>query len=246
MALPHSRKTFRDYCLRKLGWPVVEINLDDDQIDDRINEALLYYADYHFDGTEKLYYKAQLTEIDIVNKYISLPDNIIGTINIFDLGSSFSTNNLFNLSYQFTLNNVFSLNSISVEPYVMARTHLQFLEQVLVGKKPIRYNRHINRCYIDMDWTGVNVGDYLILECYMVVDPDEYTKVWADRWLGKYATILIKENWGQALKKFKGMKLPGGIEFNGKEIYDEAVAERKEMEKEAIYSFSLPNYDLIG
>lgn len=246
MAIPSTRDQFKEYCLRKLGKPVIEINVDDDQVDDRLDEALRYYWDYHFDGSEKVYYKQQITEEHKTNKYITLPENIIGAVNIFDLGSALGTNNLFNIRYQIALNDLYTLTSVSMVPYFMALQHIQFLEYLLVGKQPLRYNRHVNKLYVDMDWNRLNVGDYLIVEAYQVVDPTVYSDVWGDRWLARYATCLIKQQWGENMKKFQGMKLPGGLEFNGQKIYDEAVNERTMLEKEMIISYSLPVTDLIG
>jgi hypothetical protein len=246
MAIPQSKTDFKNYCLRKLGAPVIEINVDDDQVDDRVDEAIRFYWDYHFDGSEKVYYKYQITQIDKNNKYITMPDNIIGVVNIFPVGQALNTNNLFNIRYQIALNDLYTLTSVSMVPYYMAMTHIQFLEQMLVGKQPIRYNRHNNRLYIDMDWDRFNVGDYLVVEAYNIVDPDVYTKAWSDRWLLRYGACLIKQQWGNNLKKFDGMKMPGGLTFNGQKIYNEATQEKLELEKEMIYSYSLPVTDMIG
>lgn len=246
MASPTSRAEFKENCLRRLGKPVIEINVDDDQVNDRIDEALRYFWDYHFDGADKVYYKYQITDTDKTNKYITMPENIIGVVNLFPIGQSLNTNNLFNIRYQIALNDLYTLTSVSMVPYYMALTHVQFLEQFLVGQQPLRYNRHMNRLYIDMDWNIVNTGDHIIVEAYQVVDPDVYTKAWADRWLLRYAACLIKQQWGQNLKKFQGMQLPGGLTFNGQKIYDEATAERDALEHEMIYSYSIPVTDMIG
>lgn len=246
MAIPASRSEFKEYCLRKLGKPVIEINVDDDQVEDRIDEALLYYADYHFDGAQKMYYRYVVTPTDKTNKYITLPDNVIGAVNLFPIGQGLNTNNLFNIRYQIALNDLYTLTSVSMVPYYMALTHVQFLEQMLVGQQPIRYNRHVNRFYIDTDWNIVNPGDSIIVEVYMVVDPNEFTKTWGDRWLARYGEALIKQQWGQNLKKFQGMQLPGGLTFNGQQIYNEATEEREALEHEMITSYSLPVTDMIG
>ena len=246
MAIPSTRAEFKEYCLRKLGKPVIEINVDDDQVEDRIDEALLYFADYHFDGTEKTYYQYPVTNEDITNKYITMPENIIGVINLFPIGQALNTNNLFNIRYQIALNDLYTLTSVSMVPYYMALQHVQFLEQMLVGQQPLRYNRHVNKLYLDMDWKIVNVGDKLLVEAYTVVDPNVYTKTWGDRWLARYATALIKQQWGQNIKKYQGMQLPGGLTFNGQQIYDEATQERQDLEKEMITSYSLPVTDMIG
>ena len=246
MAVPTSRAEFKEYCLRNLGKPVIEINVDDDQVDDRIDEALKYYWDYHFDGSEKTYYKHVITADDKTNKYITMPENIIGVVNLFDIGNNVGTNNLFNIRYQIALNDLYTLTSVSMVPYYMAFQHIQFLEYMLVGKQPIRYNRHRDILHIDMDWDKVDVGQYLIVEAYQVVDPDTYTDAWGDRWLARYCTALIKRQWGNNLKKYNGMQLPGGLTFNGQQIYNEAIEEINELEKEMISSFSLPVTDMIG
>ena len=245
MAVPQSKAEFKNYCLRKLGAPVIEINVDDDQVDDRIDESLRFYWDYHFDGTEKVYYKYQITQIDKNNKYITMPDNIIGVVNIFPVGQALNTNNLFNIRYQIALNDLYTLTSVSMVPYYMALQHVQFLEQFLVGQQPLRYNRLVNKLYIDMDWNIINVNDYMIIEAYQIVDPNVYTKGFGERLLQNYATALIKEQWGSNLKKFEGMQLPGGLKFNGQQIFNEAIQERKAIEKE-IYDSSMPSTDMIG
>ena len=246
MATPTTRAEFKENCLRRLGKPVIEINVDDDQVEDRIDEALRFYWDYHFDGSEKTYYKYQVTEQDKTNGYITIPENIIGVINIFDIGSAIGTNNLFNIRYQIALNDLYTLTSVSMVPYYMAMTHIQFLEQMLVGRQPIRYNRHTNKLYIDMDWDRLLVGNYVIVEAYEVVDPTTYTDAWSDRWLLRYTACLIKQQWGTNLKKFDGMKMPGGLTFNGQQIYNEATQERVDLEKEMIFTYSLPATDMIG
>jgi hypothetical protein len=246
MAIPASRIEFKEYCLRRLGKPVIEINVDEDQVEDRIDEALKYYWDYHFDGSEKINYKHVITQTDINNKYILLPENIIGMATIFPIGQSLNTNNLFNIRYQIALNDLYTLTSVSMVPYYMAMTHVQFLEQLLVGQQPLRYNRNTNKLFIDMDWGIVVPGDSILVEAYQVLNPDEHVRGWGDRWLARYASCLIKQQWGTNLKKYQGMQLPGGLTFNGQQIYDEATQERNELEKEMIFSYSLPATDMIG
>tara|TARA_R110000868_G_scaffold137027_1_gene350390 strand:- start:1050 stop:1790 length:741 start_codon:yes stop_codon:yes gene_type:complete len=246
MAVPASRATFKEYCLRKLGKPVIEINVDDDQVEDRIDESIRYFWDYHFDGSHKTYYKHIVTEQNKIDKYITMPENIIGAINIFDIGDATSTNNLFNIRYQIALNDMYTLTSQSMVPYFMAMQHIQFLEELLVGKQPIRYERHRDRLHIDMDWNKVNEGQYIIVEAYEVVDPEEWTDAWGDRWLQNYCTAKIKYQWGSNLTKFTGLNLPGGVQFNGEKILDDAAAEIAKMEEDMMNSYSLPNMDMIG
>lgn len=246
MALPTSRQEFKDYCLRKLGAPVLKINVSDEQVDDRVDEALKYYYDYHFDGSEKIFYRHLVTAQDKVNRYITLPENILGAVNIFPIGTGINTNNIFNIRYQIALNDLYTLTSVSMVPYFMALQHIQLLEQLLVGQQPLRYNRHTNKLFIDMDWDRVNQNEYILVEAYEVINPDVYTDAWADRWLLRYATELIKKQWGSNMKKFGNMQMPGGVTFNGKEIYNEAHEEIEKLESEMINSYSLPANMMIG
>lgn len=247
MANPTTRTEFKEYCLRALGKPVIEINVDEDQVDDRVDEALKYYWDYHFDGTEKIYYKHQVTANNKIDKYITIPENIIGVVHLFPIGDpSIRSDDLFNIRYQIALNDLYTLTSVSLIPYFMAMQHLAVIQELLVGKQPIRYNRHRNILQIDMDWNNINVGEYFLVEAYQVVDPDTYTDVWKDRWLLRYATCLIKQQWGNNLIKFSGMQLPGGVQFNGEKILNDAVEERAKLEEEMINSYSLPVMDMIG
>jgi len=247
MAVPSSRSDFKEYCLRKLGKPVIEINVDDDQVEDRIDESLKYYYDYHFDGSERTYYKHIVTETDKTNKYITIPENIIGAVRIFRIGDpSLKSNDIFNIRYQIALNDLYQLTSVSLIPYYMVMQHLGTVTELLVGEQPIRYNRHSDKLYIDMDWTKINVNEYLIVEAYEVIDPDVYTDAWGDRWLQQYCTAKIKYQWGTNLTKFTGMQLPGGVQFNGEKILDDAKAEIDKLEQEMISSYSLPVTDMIG
>lgn len=247
MATPTSRHEFKEYCLRTLGKPVIEINVDDDQVEDRVDEALKYYWDYHFDGTEKVYYKHQVQAQDKINRYITIPENIIGVVHLFPIGDpSIRSDDLFNIRYQIALNDLYTLTSVSLIPYYMAMQHLGTIQQLLVGHQPIRYNRHRNRLHIDMDWNNINPGEFFLVEAYQVVDPEEFSNVWSDRWLLRYATCLIKQQWGNNLSKFTGMQLPGGVQFNGEKILNDATVEREKLEQEMINSYSLPVMDMIG
>ncbi len=247
MAVPTTRAEFKAYCLRKLGAPVIEINVDDDQLEDRIDECLRYYWDYHFDGSEKIYYKHQVNEIDKINKYITLPENINGVVKIFPIADPIvRSDDLFNIRYQIALNDLYSLTSVSMVPYYMTMEHLALISELLVGQQPIRYSRHKDRLYVDMDWDKVQANEYLLIEAYEVIDPDVYTDVWADRWLQNYTTAKIKYQWGSHLTKFTGMSLPGGVQFNGEKILEDAQREIEKMEQEMISSYSLPVSDMIG
>lgn len=247
MATPNSRETFKENCLRRLGKPVVEINVDDDQVDDRIDQALSYYHDYHFDGSSRGFLKHIVTADDKTNGYISVSDtNTIGVINMFDIGDATSTNNLFNVRYQIALNDLYDLSRYDLVPFYMNFQNIRFIEEILVGKQPLRFNRHVNRIYVDMDWQKVNVGNYIVFEVYTKVDPDTYTDVWGDRWLLEYATALIQVQWGMNLTKFSGMQLPGGLQFNGDGILTQGMEAKNKLEEEMISAYSLPVHDLTG
>jgi len=247
MAVPTTRATFKEYCLRKLGKPVIEINVDDDQVEDRIDESLKYYYDYHFDGSERIYYKHLVTDSDKANKYITLPENIIGAVRVFPVGGMVTgSRDLFNIQYQIALNDLYSLTSVSMVPYYMAMSHLSLIEEMLIGQQPIRYNRHTNKLYLDMSWERIDTGKYLLIEAYEVINPDTYTDAWGDRWLQEYCTQKIKYQWGTNLTKFTGLQLPGGVQFNGEKIMDDAERKLTALEQEMISSYSLPVTDMIG
>ena len=247
MAVPTTRAEFKQYCLRKLGAPVIEINVDDDQLEDRIDEALRYYWDYHFDGSQMVYYKHQITAQDRSNKYIILPDNIIGAVSIFSIADpSVRADDLFNIRYQIALNDLYTLTSVSMIPYYMVMEHLALITEMLVGKQPIRYNRHQNKLYIDMDWNSLRDGEFILVQAYEVVDPELFYEVWADRWLQNYTTQKFKYQWGTNLTKFTGLQLPGGVQFNGEKILDDAERALDKMEQEMISSYSLPVMDMVG
>ena len=246
MAVPTSRSAFKELCLRRLGKPVIEINVDDDQVEDRIDQALAYYQDYHFDGVEKTFLKHTVTQTDKDNQYIDIPNSTIGIINIFDIGDATSTNNLFNIRYQIALNDLYDLSRYDLVPFYMNFMNIRMIEEILVGKQPIRYNRHVNKLHIDMDWEKLNVGDFIVAHVYNKVDGDTYTDLWGDRWLAEYTTCLIKYQWGSNLSKFTGMQLPGGVQFNGADILSQAQIEKDKLEQEMLSSYSLPVHDMTG
>jgi hypothetical protein len=243
MAAITSREQFKDYCLRRLGFPVIDINVDDDQIEDRIDDALQYWQDYHFDGLQKFYYIHAVNQTDINNRYLDLSNiqdgsntatEIVGITRIFPIQDSSATVNMFDLRYQLRLNELYDFTSASYINYTMTQQHLRMLEQLFSGEVPIRFQRHMQRLFIDWGWgnTQAPVGTIVVAECYATLNPDYYTRVWNDRWLKEYATALVKRTWGNNMKKFGGLMLPGGVTLNGKETYDEAMEEIKALETE--------------
>jgi hypothetical protein len=236
-----TRAAFKEYCLRRLGFPVIEINVDDDQVEDRIDDALQYWQDYHFDGLQKIYFIKRIDQTDTDNRYLDLSQardsannlsEITGVTRIFPMYDSQATITMFDLRYQLRLNELYDFTSASYINYTMTMQHLRMLEQLFTGEVPIRYQRHMQKLFIDWAWgsSQVPIGQVVIIECYGVINPDAYGRVWNDRWLKEYATALIKRSWGNNLKKFAGVQLPGGVILNGDKIYNEAVDEIKALE----------------
>ena len=246
-----NRQEFTDYCLRRLGFPVIELNLDPDQIQDRIDDALQYWTDYHYDGMQKIYYVKALQQTDIDQKYIDLsatedadgnPMEIIGITRIFPIQDSQAGVNMFDLRYQLRLNELYDFTSASYINYTLTAQHLRSLELLFTGEVPIRFQRHTQRLYIDWAWgaSEAPVGQVVVCEAYANIDPTIYNRVWNDRWLKLYATALIKRTWGANLKKFQGIQLPGGVTLNGDKIYDEAFEEIKLLEDQLQTEFGAP------
>ena len=271
MAIPTSRSTFKDYCLRALGFGVIDINVSDNQVDDRIDEALQYFAQYHYDGVEKMYLKYEITQDDIDRaasndtttatdtvdssvtatfkegkNFIPMPSSVVSVIQIFPFDDQ-TTNNMFDIRYQLRLNDLYDFSSTSIIHYQMTMKQLDFLSHILVGEKPIRFNQHQNRLYLDMDFANdIDVGEFLIIECYRKIDPSTYADIFDDIYLKRYATALIKRQWGANLSKFQGVQLLGGVEMNGEAIYTQAQEEIQKLEEEIQLSFETPIDYMVG
>jgi hypothetical protein len=276
MAKPASRQQLIDYCLRRLGAPVLEINVAEEQIDDLVDDALQYFSERHFDGVEKMFLKYKITEDDIdrgrssggsissgivtttVNSgigtfkweensnYIPVPDTIIGIERIFKLSSTTIASNLFSINYQLFLNDIYWFSSTELLNYYVTKRYLEDIDWIVTPDRQIRFNKRQNRLYIDTNWNTLNAGDYLLIECYRILDPTNFTNVYNDSFLKMYLTSLIKKQWGQNLIKFQGVKLPGGIELNGRQIYDDALKELQDIQDRMMLEFELPPMDLIG
>jgi hypothetical protein len=247
MAVPTTKDEFKEFCLRRLGKPVIEINVSDDQVDDRVDEAMAFWKDFHFDATEKTYFKHQVVSADIDNKYITLPANIIGAVRIFPISDpSVRQDDLFNIRYQIALNDLYTLTSVSMVPYYMTMQHLGIFEEILVGQQPIRFNRKNNILHIDQDWNNVRPGEFILVEAFQVVDPATYTSIWGDRQLMKLATAYIQLQWASNLMKFANMQLPGNVSFNAQALYAEALRKIDDAEREIHTTYELPTEMMIG
>jgi len=247
----NSRQALIDYCLRRLGFPVIEINIDQDQIDDRIDDAIQYWQDYHFDGLQKVYYIKTITQTEITNKYVNLSNvrdaannalDIVGVTRIFPINDSQATINMFDLRYQLRLNELYDFTSASYVNYTLTQQHLRSLELLFTGEVPIRFQRHMQRLFIDWAWgtSEAPAGAIMVIECYANIDASVYNRVWNDRWVKEYATALIKRSWGNNLKKFSGLQLPGGVTLNGDKIYEEAVEEIRNLESQMETQYGAP------
>ena len=317
MAKPTTRQEFTEYCLRKLGWPVLQINVDDDQVNDRIDEALQFWYDYHYDGTEKMFLKHRITQQDIDRGWIYCPDSVIFVTGIFPFDESNSSINMFDLRYQLRLHDLYDFTSVSYVSYEITMQHIRTLNLLFSGTPQFRFHRHQNKLHLDIDWTrDLDPGQYVIAECYRRLEPETITltgtvsgnttsntiigtstkfdqelvekdfiqidgtakqvkkiispteiildgphssntsgitvtkegntDVWNDRFLKKYATAKIKQQWGSNLKKFEGIQMPGGVTLNGQKIYDEAIEEIEKLEEDLISTNVLPGDMFMG
>ena len=250
MASPTSRQTLKDYALRRLGSPVVQINVDDSQIEDRLDDALQFFAEYHFDGVEKFYFKHQVTDTDITNGYIDMDgvdDSVISVVRLFQFSDS--TVNMFDVRYQIALHDFYGLRTgiSNIAYYDNVKRHLAMLQQILDPEKAIRFSRVTNRLHVDMDWSEeVNAGDFLVIEAYAVLNPDTYPEIYNDRLLKQYFTAQVKRQWGSNLSKFENITLPGGVQFNGSQIYDQAQQEIEKIEEEVQLKYELPPNFMVG
>ena len=325
MAKPNSRAELKEYSLRKLGKPVIEINVDDDQIEDLIDDTIQLFNERVYDGVERVYLKYKLTQEDLDNGkkrnsdttekdqnsgdnpsvtagyfvvgdsykitsigntdftligasentvgtiftatgvgsgtgtadkcrtmdfeegrgYLTVPDHVIGIIGIHPVSNS-HVNNMFGFRYQFFLNDFYNFYAYDILNLEMTMQYIETLEFLLEGKKPIRYNKIQNRLYLDLDWGRVAAGDYIVIDCYRALNPDTFTKLYNERFVKEYLTSLIKRQWGQNLIKFTGIKMPGGVEFNGRQLYDDAVSELDKLESKMLSTYELPPLDLVG
>ena len=280
MAKPATRQQLIDYCLRRLGAPVLEINVDDDQIDDLVDDALQYFSERHFDGVERMYLKYKITQGDIdrgrakntdgvgivtttatsidtgagsftssfyeTSNFIQIPDSVTGIEKIFKFDTSSISGGMFSLKYQIFLNDMYYFNSVELLQYAMVKSYLEDIDFLLTTDKQVRFNKRQDRLYLDIDWGAQSAGNFMVIDCYRALNPDSFTQVYNDSFLKRYLTALIKRQWGQNLSKFRGVKLPGGIELNGGEILQQAEQELSDIKSRMSMEYELPPYDFIG
>ena len=251
MATPTSRATLIEYCKRRLGDPVLEINVDEDQLEDRVDEALQYYREFHSDATVRTYLKHQITAQDVTNEYITLANNIIFVSKMFPLQSSFqSSRNFFDIKYQMMLNDIADLMNFAgdLAYYEQMQQYLSLLDMKLNGQPQVQFSRKQNRLYIfgDFQDDDINEGDYIVAEVYTEINDSDHTSIFNDMFLKEYTTALIKQQWGQNLIKFEGMQLPGGVILNGRQIYDDATGEIETLRQRVRDEHEFPSDFFVG
>ena len=280
MAQPSTRQELIDYCLRKLGAPVLEINVAEEQVEDLVDDAIQLFNERHFDGVYQTYLKYEITQQDIDrgrakgisgvgvastsvttnivgttttfnyyenSNYLQVPSHVVGVNKVFQFeGSNSIASGMFSIKYQLFLNDIYYWGSTELLTYSMVKTYLEDINFLLTTQKQIRFNKRQDRLYMDIDWSSLTVGQYLVIDCYRMMDPNDYSKVWNDSFLKPYLTSLIKRQWGQNLIKFQGVKLPGGIELNGRQLYDDSQREIEAIIEKMSSTYELPPYDMIG
>ena len=283
MAQPTSRTEFKEYCLRQLGAPVLEVNLATEQCDDLIDDAIQYFQERHFDGVSQIYMKYRVTQEDIDrgrastngnygtagivtetasaniagtattfsyyqnSNYLQIPPEVIGVTKIYHFdGLNTATNNMFSVKYQLFLNDIYYWGSTEILSYAMTKTYLSDIQFLLTTEKQIRFNQRMDRLYLDVDWGSLAVGDFIVIDCFRALNPNDYTRVWNDSFLKKYTAALFKRQWGQNLLKFQGVKLPGGVELNGRQIYDDGMKDLEIIREQMSNTYELPPLDMIG
>ena len=281
MAKPSTRQGLIDYCFRRLGAPVLEINVDDDQVDDLVDDALQFYQERHYDGVERMFLKYKITQEDInrgqakgttgvgivttsatstsisgygtttsnfyeTSNFIQVPDSVVGVEKIFKFDTSSISGGMFSIKYQLFLNDLYYFNSVELLQYSMTKRYLEDIDFLLTTDKQIRFNKRSDRLYLDIDWGSQTVDDFIIIDCYRALDPETFNQVYNDSFIKKYLTSLIKRQWGSNLIKFGGVKLPGGIELNGRQMYDDGQREVDEIRQRMTTDYELPPYDFIG
>ena len=247
MAKPITRATLQDYCLRNLGAPVIEINVDEDQIEDRTDDALQFYQEFHSDGTIREYLKHELTAADITNSYITVADSVMSVTRMLKINAT-TGNSLFDMGYHMRMNDIFMLQGLStqLQTYEQAQQKLSLIDHRLNSEEHIRFSRHMNRIHMDEGFGDLIAGQFLVLEVMSVIDPATNVDVYNDLYLKKYLTALIKRQWGANMMKFDGFQLPGGITLNGRQMFEDATEEITALEEECRLVWMSPDNFLMG
>ena len=271
MSKPSTRQGLIDYCLRRLGYPVLEVNVDDDQIDDLIDDSIQYFQERHFDGVERMLLKHEITKenketlktgittttanstVGITTttftesqNFIQLPDHVLGVERVLKMDASTLSSGMFNIKYQIFLNDLYYYGALDLMNYAMTKTYLEDLSRIITPDTQLRFNKKNHRLYLDIDYAQMSDDTFIIIDGYRLLDPSDAPAIYNDFWLKKYATAIIKKQWGMNLIKFNGVLLPGGVQLNGRQIYEDAIKEIEEIEYSLRTEYEIPPLDLIG
>ncbi len=278
MAKPQSRGQLINFGLRKLGYPVLEINLDTDQIHDALDDTLQFFQQRHYEGIERMFLKYKITQEDVdrgsakdtdgvgivtttgiqtsnvtvtsnfyeTSNFLAMPEHVIGVNRIFKFDTSSISGGMFSIKYQLFLNDLYYFNSVNLLQYAMTKTYLEDIDHLLTTEKQIRFNQRQDRLYLDIDWGAENVGDFIVIDCFRALDPEAYNQIYNDPFVKRYFVAMMKKQWGMNLIKFRGTKLPGGIELNGREIYDDGEKELQALRDRMSMDYEMPPLDFIG
>ena len=268
MAKPTSKSELKEYALRRLGKPVLEINVSDDQCDDAIDYTLQKFQQFHYDGAERVYLKHKITQADLdrakdtndttttstagnstwteSNTYIEIPQHILSIEGIFSFTDK-GTANIFDIRYQMRLNDLYDFTSTQFYHYYMIQQHLGTIDFLLEGIKPTRYIATQNKLYLDMDWQAdVLLDQYFVIKCWRALDPTTWTEIYDNMWVKDYVSAKIKKQWGANMTKFQNVQMPGGVTLNGEMIYNDAVQELKDLDEQLRQQWETPPLDMIG
>ena len=247
MAKPNSRSTLQDYCLRNLGAPVIEINVDEDQLEDRTDDAIQFYQEFNSDAVIREYIKHELTSTDITNSYITVADSVTSVVRMLKINAT-QGSSLFDMGYHMRMNDIFMLQGLStqLQTYEQSQQKLSLIDHRLNSEEHIRFSRHMNRVHMDEGFGGLVAGEFIVLEVYSIIDPGTHADVFNDLYLKKYLTALIKRQWGANMMKFDGFQLPGGITMNGRQTFEDAIEEINGLEEECRLMWMMPDNFIMG
>ena len=273
---PTNRGQLINYGLRQLGAPILQINVDDDQLHDLVDDTVQIYQERHYNGIERMYLKYKVTQEDLdrgrakgtdgvgivttsgistnsattvssqfyeTSNFLAVPDTILGVNKIFKFDTSSISGGMFSIKYQLFLNDLYYFNSVELLQYAMTKTYLEDIDFLLTTDKQIRFNMRQDKLYMDIDWGAQSLDTFFVIDCFRAIDTEQ---IYNDPFVKRYFTALLKKQWGQNLIKFRGTKLPGGIELNGREIYDEGVRELEALRNRMTQDYEMPPLDFIG
>jgi hypothetical protein len=276
MAKPSSRSELITYCKRQLGEPVLQINIDDEQVNNVIDDAVQFFQENCYDGIERMYLKHKFTADDVTRflgtdeltntaapdastwenrkNFIEVPDHVLGIQKVFGITSGFFGNEMWGFSNQYFLMDVFNIShgssfaNFDIAYYYQLKQYFETLDMVIGtgGMLEYRFNKRQDRLYLDIDVRAIREDSYLIIDCYRALDPDEWSQTYNDMFMKRYATALMKKQWGQNLIKYNNVQLPGGLTLNGRQLYEDAIAEIGVLEGEVLSKYALPPLDMIG